>query len=358
MKKIFLSRPSINNKEILSTKKVLISGFLTEGKITQNFENTVAKYVKSKHAIATSSGTAALHCAFESLNVSGKKVLVSDFTFPATALAIEQAGGIPILADVEKDSMNISRSTIDNFLDDTIGIVCPVSLFGNPLEKDFYNLQKQGIIIVEDAATNLGTKLGTKYIGNIADITCFSFHPRKIITTGEGGMITTNNNKIMQKIRSFKYFGKINNEFQDNGLNYKISDILSSIGIAQMQKIEQIIKKRIELAKIYHEFLSKIDLIKSQIPTKNSRHTYQSFVCYITKPNLRSKIIKNLYQNGIESQIGTYALHCLPKFKNYKRLTSLTNSKFLYENSISLPMHNQLSINDIELICKTIKNSI
>lgn len=357
MKKIFLSRPSIDSKEILSANKVLNSGFLTEGKVTQNFENIVAKYVKSKYAIATSSGTATLHCAFESLNVSGKKVLVSDFTFPATALAIEQAGGIPILADVEKDSMNISRPIIDNFLDD-VEIICPVSLFGNPLEKDFYNLQKKGIIIVEDAATNLGTKLGTKYVGNLADITCFSFHPRKIITTGEGGMITTNNIEIMQKVRSFKYFGKVNNEFQDNGLNYKISDILSSIGVVQMQKIEQIIKKRIELAKIYHEFLSKIDYIKLQIPTKNSRHTYQSFVCYITKPNLRSKIMKNLYQNGIESQIGTYALHCLPKFKNCKRLTTLTNSKFLYENSISLPMHNQLSLNDIKFICKTIKNSI
>ncbi len=358
MKKIFLSRPSINSKEINSTKNVLNSGFLTEGKVTNSFENIVAKYVKSKYAIATSSGTAALHCAFESLNISGKKILVSDFTFPATVLAIEQAGGIPILADVEKESMNISRSLVENSLDKEIEIICPVSLFGNSLEKDFYNLQKNNITIVEDAATNLGTKLGTKYVGNLADITCFSFHPRKIITTGEGGMVTTNKTKIMEKIRSFKFFGKENSDFVNNGINYKISDILSSIGIEQMKKIEQIIKKRMDLAKEYNELLSKIDGIESQIPSNDSRHTYQSFVCYLTKPNIRTKLIRNLKQSGIESQIGTYAIHCLPKFKNCKRLTSLSNSEFLYKNSISLPMHGELSSNDVTLICKIIKNSI
>jgi perosamine synthetase len=358
MKKIFLSRPNIDSNEIISTKKVLNSGFLTEGKVTQNFENIVAKYVKAKHAIATSSGTAALHCAFESLNISGKKILVSDFTFPATVLAIEQAGGIPILADVEKESMNISRSIVENSLNKDTEIICPVSLFGNSLENDFYRLQKKNVVIVEDAATNLGTKLGTKYVGNLADITCFSFHPRKIITTGEGGMVTTNKTKIMEKIRSFKFFGKKNSNFENHGINYKISDILSSIGIEQMKKIEQLIKKRIELAKEYNELLSKIDGIESQIPSKDSRHTYQSFVCYLTKPNIRTKLIRNLKQNGIESQIGTYAIHCLPKFKNCNRLTSLSNSEFLYQNSISLPMHGELSSNDVTLICKIIKNSI
>jgi perosamine synthetase len=356
MKKIFLSRPNIDSNEIISTKKVLNSGFLTEGKVTNSFENIVAKYVKAKHAIATSSGTAALHCAFESLNISGKKILVSDFTFPATVLAIEQAGGIPILADVEKESMNISRSIVENSLNKEIEIICPVSLFGNSLEKDFYNLQKNNITIVEDAATNLGTTLGTKHVGNLADITCFSFHPRKIITTGEGGMVTTNSARLMQKIRSFKFFGKKNSKFENNGINYKISDILSSIGIAQMKKIEPIIEKRIELAKIYDELLSKVGYIELQIPTKNSRHTYQSFVCTITKKNFRNKLIFELSKKSIETQIGTYAVHCLPYFKNCKKINKLENSEFLYNNSISLPIHNQLSISDIERICKEIKN--
>lgn len=358
MKKIYLSRPTVDSKEIKAVTKILNSGFLTEGQVTRDFENIVSCYVKSKFGIATSSGTAALHCAFESLNIKGKKVLVSDFTFPATILAIEQAGGIPVLADVEKDSMNISKNIVENSQNKDIKIFCPVSLFGNPLDNNFYDFQKQGIIIVEDGATNLGTKLGKKFVGNMADITCFSFHPRKIITTGEGGMVTTNNKTIAQKINSYKLFGKIKNEFLDSGLNYKLSDILSGIGICQMQKIEKIIKKRIQLAKIYGEYISKINFINMQIPTKNSRHTYQSFVCYVEKPGLRNKIMKNLLDNGIESQIGTYAIHCLPKFKNCKKLTKLNNSEFLYKNSISLPMHDQLSSNDIELICKVIKKSI
>jgi len=358
MKKIYLSRPTIDAKEVKTVNKILNSGFLTEGAVTHDFENIVSNYVKSKFAIATSSGTAALHCAFASLNIKGKKILVSDFTFPATILAIQQAGGIPVLTDVEKDSMNISKKIIESSQNKNIEIFCPVSLFGNPLEKNFYDFQKQGITIVEDGATNLGTKLEKKFVGNLADITCFSFHPRKIITTGEGGMVTTNNKIIASKINSYKLFGKVKNEFLESGLNYKLSDILSGIGICQMQKIEKIIKKRIQLARIYAEYLSKINFINMQIPTKNSRHTYQSLVCYVTKPSLRKKIMKNLLENGIESQIGTYAIHCLPKFKNCKKLSKLENSEFLYKNSISLPMHDQLSANDIELICKVIKKSI
>ncbi|KER05284.1 UDP-4-amino-4 6-dideoxy-L-N-acetyl-beta-L-altrosamine transaminase protein, partial [Marine Group I thaumarchaeote SCGC AAA799-E16] len=117
---------------------------------------------------------------------------------------------IPVLVDVDKDSMNVSRNIIEEYGAKNISTICPVALFGNPLEKDFYTLKKNNFTIVEDAATNLGSKLGKDYVGNLADITCFSFHPRKIITTGEGGMITTHDKKINEKIRSYKFFGKKN----------------------------------------------------------------------------------------------------------------------------------------------------
>lgn len=353
--KIFLARPTLDHEEIKLIKKVLQSKFLTEGKITWQFENRIAKYVHSKYAIATTSATTAIHTALECIGVKGKNVLVSDFTFPATVLAVKLAGGIPVLVDVDKDTMNVSREIIENSIDSNTKTIVPVSLFGNPLEKNFYGLKKSGLTIIEDAATNLGTKIGKDFVGSMADVTCFSFHPRKIITTGEGGMITTNNKKIAAKCRSFKTFGKYNDKFVSTGTNYKLSDILSAIGITQLKKLEKIIHKRRSMAKIYDEFFEKIDFIEPQKPTKNSRHTYQSYTCFITKMNLRNKIRVNLAKNNIESQIGTYALHCLPAFKNCIKKGNLKNSEFLYKNSLSLPLHNELSLSNQELIYKIIR---
>jgi len=350
-------RPVLDNNEIIAIKKVFDSKFLTEGNMTNIFEKTVAKYTHSKYAIATTSATTALHAAFESLNVKNKKVLVSDFTFPATALAVIQAGGIPVLMDVQKDTMNVSRDIIEKSKQKH-KFICPVSLFGNSLDENFYKLKNKGCIIIEDAATNLGVKIRNKYVGNLADITCFSFHPRKIITTGEGGMITTNNKKFNDIIRSFKTFGKIGSKFINLGTNYKLSDIQSAIGISQMKKIDKIIRRRREIANIYDELIDKIGYIEYQKKTPNSRHTAQSYVCVISKPNLRDKIIQKLAKNNIESQIGTYALHCLPIFKKISKIGNLKNSEYLYKNSISLPLHEEISNSDQESICKIIRKCI
>lgn len=357
-KKIYLMRPVVGNDEINEIKKVIKSKFLTEGEITRKFESSVAKYVKAKFGIATTSATTALHTSLECMNVRKKKVLVSDFTFPATADAILLAGGIPTLLDVDKDTMNVTRDIVEGSLESNIEHIVPVSLFGNPLENHFYKLKKSGLKIIEDAATNLGTKIGDDFVGSLANVTCFSFHPRKIITTGEGGMITTDDKKLDTRFRTFKKFGTVQDSFITIGTNYKISDVLSAIGIVQLKKIETIIKKRRIMAKFYSELFSKIDFIELQQTTHNGRHTYQSFACYVSKNNLRDKIRKNLAKNNIETQIGTYALHCLPAFKNCLRKGKLQNSEFLYKNSLSIPLHEELSESDQEYICNIIKKSL
>lgn len=357
-KKIYLMRPVVGKEEINEVKKVIKSKFLTEGEVTRRFESDIARYVKAKFAIATTSATTALHTSFQCMDVKKKKVLVSDFTFPATADAIIQAGGIPILMDVDKNSMNVTREIAEDSLDKSIDYIAPVSLFGNPLEENFYKLKKSGLKIIEDAATNLGTKIGKKFVGSIADVTCFSFHPRKIITTGEGGMITTNDKKLAEKFRIFKTFGKKGSEFNEIGTNYKLSDIQSAIGLAQLKKIGKIIQKRQYRAKIYNEMLSKIDFFTSQEPTSKSFHTYQSFTCVVTKEGSRNRIMKELKKNNVETQIGTYALHCLPAFRRLMKKGKLKNSEFLFKNSISLPLHEELSFNDQEYICKIIKKTL
>ncbi len=357
-KRIYLMRPNVGIEEIKEIQKVVDSKFLTESKATQKFEKEIARYTHTKYAIATTSATTALHSMFHCMGIKGKNVLVSDFTFPATVLAIIQAGGKPVLVDVDKFSMNVTREIIENALNQSIEFVSPVSLFGNPLSFDFYNLRKSGIKIIEDGATNLGSTVNNKFVGSLANATCFSFHPRKIITTGEGGMITTNDKKLVEKIRSFKTFGMNNGKFTSFGINYKLSDIQSAIGLAQMRKIEKIIKQRIQKAKIYNELLSKIDCIEPQKQTKKSRHTYQSYACLVTKQGSRDKIMKKLFQRNIESQIGTYALHQLPMFKKCRKKGELNNSNFLYRNAITLPLHNELTNEDQFLICKLIKSVV
>ena len=356
-KKIQLTKLFLDQDEINLVTKVIKSGFVTEGRYTQKFEDLIANYVKTDFAIATTSGTTALHSAFHCMGIKGKKVMISNFTFPATALAVQMAGGIPVLMDVEKDTMNVSREIVENSLDTSIQFLGPVSLFGNPLEKSFYQLKRKGLKIIEDAATNLGSKIDKKFVGGLADVTCFSFHPRKIITTGEGGMITTDNKKLYEKIRSFKFFGK-KNSFEEFGTNYKFSDILAAIGISQIKKIEKMIKIRTEKSKIYNELIHKIDFIEPQKHSLHSRHNYQSYVCYLTKPFLRDKIRFELQKNNIETQIGTYALHCLPAFRQCIKKGTLSNSKFLYENTITLPLHASLTISDQERICKIIQKTI
>lgn len=356
-KRIPLTKLWLDKNELNEIKKVLNSGFITEGNYTKKFENLIAKYTNSKFAVATTSGTTALHTAFHCMGLKGKKILVSDFTFPATALAVQMAGGIPVLIDVEKETMNVSKSIVENSLEKQIEFLCPVSLFGNPLEQKFYSLRKQGLKIIEDAATNLGTKINNKPIGSLADVTCFSFHPRKIITTGEGGMITTNNSKLFKKLKKFKFFGKTQN-FTSFGTNYKMSDILAAIGISQFKKIEKLITIRQSKAKIYDELIQKINSLEPQKKMKNSRHIYQSYVCTVTKPNSRDKIIKELARNNIESQIGTYSLHCLPAFKNCIKKGKLDNSAFLYKNTITLPLHFDLTFSEQKKICKIIQKSL
>ena len=354
-------RPSLNENEVRAVKQVFKSKFLTEGKVTNQFELEISKYVKTKFAIATTSATTALHAIFECLNIKGGKVLVSDFTFPATADAIILAGGKPVLADVDIETMNITREIVEQKAYDNIKTISPVSIFGNPLEKEFYKLKKN-MMIVEDAATSLGAKLGTDFVGSLANVSCFSFHPRKIITTGEGGMITTNDKKLKNKISAYKSFGKVQNKFMSIGTNYKMSDIQSAVGLEQLKKIEKIIKSRQNMAKTYTELFEKSDHVQLQKISKNSRHTFQTFVCVITKPKFRDRIIQNLAKNNIESQIGTYALHRLPVFQKCLKHSNLKNSEFLYKNSLSLPLHEEITQKNQELICniitKTLKEKI
>jgi len=238
-------------------------------------------------------------------------------------------------------------------------VFSPVSWAGVPLESEIYQKAKKlNLKMLEDSACSLGAKIGEEFVGKIADYSCFSFHPRKVITTGEGGMITTDDDVIAEQCYSFKHFGAKGTSFETVGTNYKMSNILSAIGLVQMKKIEKIVSDRISKAKIYHELIEKIDGIKPAYVGKNTRQTYQSYACYVEKENFRDKIRDALAKENIQSQIGTYALHLEPAYKNMKKVGDLKNSELLFKNALTLPLHKNLTQEDQEKVCQIISDIV
>ncbi len=358
-KTIPLAVPDVGDEEIDEIKKVFDTKFLTEGQTTKEFEEQVASYLGVKHAIAVTSCTTGLHTVFEGLDIKNQEVLVPDYTYPATAEAVVLAGGIPVLTDVDLNSMNMTSEILEEGYDEKMTVFCPVSWAGVPLDSNIYKKGKDlGLECLEDSACSLGAKIGDDFVGNIADYSCFSFHPRKVITTGEGGMITTNNDEMAEYCHSFKHFGAKGSSFEIIGTNYKLSNILSAIGLIQMKKIEKIIQIRIEKAKIFKEMLEKIEGIKPAYVGNGTRQTFQSYTCYVEKEGYRDKIRKALADENIQSQIGTYALHLEPAYRDFKRIGNLENSKKLFYNALTLPLHKDLTIEDQEKICKIISVTI
>lgn len=354
-KRIYLMRPSLGEEELNAVKKVFESKFLTEGENTQKFEQAFASYVDVKHALATTSCTRAMELALRVLGVGpGDEVIVPDFTHPATGNVVFIVGAKPVLVDVDHATYNIDYYALEKAITKKTKAIIPVSLFGNPLDwKPLKELQnKHGFHIIEDAACSAGAEVDGRKVGSQSDITCFSFHPRKIITTGEGGMFVTNDDRIAEKARAYKLFG-----FTDNtrtktiypGSNYLFNNILGAIGLVQLSKIESIVASRLKAASNYTKLLSSNKWIKPPHARKGTRHTFQSYCVYLEKKGIRDKLKQHLLEKNIEAQIGTYALHLQPTYETAIHSSS-TNSTLLYQNLLTLPLNTEVTPEDQEYI--------
>jgi len=360
-KRIKLIEPIVGEDELQMIRKVLESGWLTEGLVTKEFEEKVKKFVGVKYATATTSCTTAFELALRVLDIGvGDEVIVPNFTHPATGNVVKWIGAEPILVDVDLFSYNIDPEEVEKAITKKTRCIAPVSWGGNPIDMEplLELKEKYNLFIVEDAACSLGAEYNEKKTGTLADITCFSFHPRKIITTGEGGMAVTNVAVYSEKLESLKKFGVETQadgiRFVRFGINYKLSDVLSAIGIEQMKKINEIINKRIELANYYNKLLAKIDLIRPPEKRKNTKHIYQTYAVYIERENVRDRIIVDLKKKNIETQIGTYALSLQPSYRGVKKIGKLERSEKLYRNLLALPMCHSMTKRDQERVVSEI----
>ncbi len=367
MNKIPLIKPYITQEIKDKVCEVLDSGYLTEGPITKDFENAVKHYVGCKHAIAVTSCTTGLEMALRVLNIGpGDEVLVPDYTYPATADVVAIVGATIVIVDVSRDTMLIDYDALEQAITPRTKAIIPVSIFGNPLDYDRLSTikKKTGIHIIEDAACAIGAAYKDNKIGNFADISVFSHHPRKFITTGEGGTITTNNDEWAGWMDSYKHFGmgvshtREGTVFSRIGTNYKLSNILATVGLVQMQHIDELLSKRIELAGRYKELLTGVGNIQIPQTTAGGKHSYQSFCIFIEN---RDGIMNQMRENGIEVQIGTYAIHMHPAFAEGPHIIHqgpFKGSRYAFDHCLTLPLYHDMTVADQDLVINQLSKAI
>lgn len=359
MKKIPLIKPYMDQRIKDKVCAVLDSGYLTEGPVTRQFEEAFRDYVGCKYAIAATSCTTGLEMALRALGIGpGDEVIVPDYTYPATATVVAIVGAHPVIVDVSKETMLIDYDRIESAITKKTKALMPVSIFGNPLDYDRLNrLKKQyGLYIIEDAACSLGAEYQGVKVGNFADISVFSLHPRKFITTGEGGMITTNNPAWAEWMQSYKHFGMARSDaregtvFERIGTNYKLSNILAAVGLGQMERVEQLLGRRLALSENYLDLLQGEPGIGIPVTTFHGKHSRQSFCVYVDN---RDAVLRQMRERGIEVQIGTYSLHLHPAFASNQacRLAgSLAGSRYAFDRCLVLPLYHELTEADQEYV--------
>ena len=367
LNKIPLTKPFLSDGIKKKVLEVLESGHWTEGDVTRELENSFKNYIECNNAIAVTSCTTGLEMALRVLGIGrGDDVIVPDFTHPATASIVAITGARVILVDVDPITYNIDYNALESVITDNTKAIIPVSLFGNPLdwEKLKFIKEKYSLYIIEDAACAIGAEFQGLKIGNQADISVFSLHPRKTITTGEGGIITTNNPDWANWMKSYKNFGayvKQNNanpSFNMFGTNYKMSDILAAVGLDQINNVNFLLEKRKLLCEKYNQLLCDVNEVTLPQVTPGGKHAWQS---YCVKVNNRNHIIKKMKEYGISVQIGTFALHrenAFQKGNHCYHKSSFNGSLHLFNHCLTLPLSFEMSLEDIEYVVENLQLSI
>ena len=355
-----LTRPYFDQEELYEIKKVLDSGWVSQGPKVREFEERVCDYTGAKHAIAVANCTTALHVSLLALGVrQGDEVIVSDYTFPATGHAVMYCGARPVFADVRMDTYNIDSALFEKKITKRTKAVIPVHAFGLPCEMDALNevADKHGIKVIEDAACAFGAKWKGNYAGTMGDIGCFSFHARKGLTTGEGGMVVTDDKKLAEKMRGYSVFGMTTAwerekgkgfqipKFMYLGFNYKLSDIAAAVGVVQLRRLDKVLRRKRALARYWNEKLEKIPGITPPTENRGAFHVYQSYVGVLDKGLKRDRLIELLKPRGVQAQIGTYASHIQPVYHSKDKCP---NSLDLFKRSIALPHYYTMTESDVD----------
>lgn len=351
-----------------SEEKNFLNKFIDKGinSTTENyveeFEKRFAKYCKSKYAAAVSSGTAALHLLLKALKIGlNDEVIVPDLTHIATANTVVYTGAKPVFIDSELENWNMSPKLIEEKITPKTKAIIAVHLYGQPADLKELNriCQKYNLYLIEDCAEALGAEFSGRKVGTFGAGGCFSFSENNIISCFEGGMIVTNNLRLYEKIfylRNHAMSEKKKFFYSEIGYNYKLSPLQAVVGIAQLEKIENIIKIRKEIEQEYMNYLENVDNLEFQQIYLNRKKICWLFSMLVkqNKKNNRTGLIKYLYKNKIESSPFFIPMTELPPYYSIQKINS--NAKFISNTGINLPTHNELDSNQIKYICNKIKD--
>lgn len=361
-KQIFLMRPFVGEDEIQLVREVIESKYLVDGPMTREFERLILNYVGAKYAVACTSATTGLEMCLRALNIGqGDEVIIPDFTHPATGLCVLAVGAEPVIVDVDLNTRNTNASYISEAVTDRTKATIPVSWGGHPLDIHPINelAAKNHFHVIDDAACSLGTSLKGKRTGALTDFTVFSFHPRKLFTTGDGGCITTNNQEWAEYLNSYKQFGVVKidgkKKFARLGTNQRFSSLLAAVAVGQLKRIDAFLDDRIKRAYIYNDLFKDISGISIPYAVNEAKHTYQSYTILFEEPGKRDFVMSELKKMKIETQIGAQAIHREPVFENMRVVGDMANSEKLADNLITLPLHHELSSEDQAYIVSQIK---
>lgn len=373
-------RHFIGEEEINEVVDTLRSDWITRGPKTQRFEEDFKEYIGCRNAIAVSSCTAALHLSLAAYDIGdGDEVITTPFTFTSTVGVILQQRARPVLADIEGETYNIDPALIEERITDRTKAIMPVHYAGHPCEMDkiIRVARKRGSLVLEDAAHALGAVYKKKRVGTIGDATCFSFYATKNLTTGEGGMLTTEDDEVAEKVRilslhgisrdawkRYSISGSWKYEVLLPGYKYNMTDIQASIGLHQMKKFDRMQDRRREIAAIYDESLSHVKEIVIPKAKKNVIHAWHLYPIQIETTALRGgrdRFVKELSKEGVGTSVHFIPIHLHPYYQKAFgfRIGDFPVSEHIFEREVSLPIYPRMTEDDvrrvIEAVVKIIK---
>lgn len=373
---IQISLPSTGEEEWQAVREPLMSGWLTQGPKVAAFEKAFAERHQVPHALAVTSCTTGLHLALAGLGVGpGDEVIVPAFTWVATANVVLYCGAKPVFVDVDRATFNVDVSKVAEKLTSRTRAVIAVHLFGLCADIDALRaVLPKRVAIVEDAACAAGAGYKGRPAGSLGDVAAFSFHPRKSVTTGEGGMVTTRDPMLSERMDQLRNHGASISEEQRHhgprpyllaeynllGFNYRMTDLQGAVGLVQLRKLDVFINERARWAAWYREQLSGIEWLRLPETPPEFRHGWQAFVTYVdpTKaPASRNVLMERLQERGIATRPGTHAVHMLGVYSDRFGINpeDFPASRDCNDHSMAIPLHNRMSREDYEYVVAAIR---
>jgi dTDP-4-amino-4,6-dideoxygalactose transaminase len=369
-----ITKPVFDGEEEAAVAEVLRSGWVSQGPKVAEFERAFAAHVGARQAVATTSCTTALHLALVALGIGpGDEVIVPAFTFVATANAVRFCGARPVFVDIDLATYNLAVAPIEAVLTPRTKGIIPVHLFGLAADIDpvLAVARRHGLRVIEDAACGFGARYRGKHTGTFGDAGCFSFHPRKAITTGEGGMVTTDDPALAERLRALRSHaatlsdlerhrgrGFVLPEFNEVGFNYRMTDVQAAIGLAQLRKADAILKARAERAARYDALLADCEALALPQTPPDFTHGYQSYVTRVRRGWDRDAIALALEAQGIATRQGTHAVPPLGAYRGPWRPEDFPRALEADRATLTLPLYPQMTDAEQDLVVQALHDAL